>query len=56
MWRTVSDDTIPGYTFGEESVPESPIDPEEFDLLEETVMFTEEDEEYLRMAGEVLDG
>ncbi|WP_049969397.1 protoglobin domain-containing protein [Haladaptatus cibarius] len=49
-------DDIPGYTFGEESVPESPIDMPAFNRLKETVLFTEEDEEYLRMAGEVLDG
>lgn len=52
----MSNEDIPGYTVGEESVPDSPLDPEDFDLLKETVMFTEEDEEHLRLAGEVLDG
>jgi hypothetical protein len=52
----MSHDDIPGYTFGGESVPDSPIDREDFDLLKETVMFTEEDEEHLRLAGKVLDG
>jgi len=52
----MSDESIPGYTFGDPSVAESPIDEEEFELLQETVMFTEEDEKHLRMAGEVLDG
>ncbi len=52
----MSHEDIPGYTLGEESVPDSPIDREDFDLLKETVMFTEEDEGHLRLAGEVLDG
>jgi hypothetical protein len=52
----MSNEQIPGYTYGEESVPEAPIDMDEFDRLKQSVMFTEEDEEYLRMAGEVLDG
>ncbi|GAA0224508.1 protoglobin domain-containing protein [Haladaptatus pallidirubidus] len=49
-------DDISGYTFGEESVPVSPIDMPAFNRLKQTVLFTEEDEEHLRMAGEVLDG
>jgi hypothetical protein len=52
----MSQQDIPGYTYGEESVPESPVSAAEFDRLKQTVMFTEEDEEALRMAGEVLDG
>jgi hypothetical protein len=43
-------------SIGSESVPEAPISTEEFDHLKQTVMFTEEDEEYLQMAGDVLDG
>ena len=43
---------IPGYDYGR--VPEAPITEEELKLLKKTVMFTEEDEKYLRMAGEVL--
>lgn len=46
---------ISGYAFGNESVSEPPIDMEEFDRLKQSVMFTEEDEEYLQMAGEVLE-
>mgnify|MGYP000563184485 CR=1 FL=1 len=52
-WLMSSD--IPGYAYGDESLPEPPIDAEEFDRLKQAVMFTEEDEEYLRMAGEVLE-
>lgn len=44
---------IQGYTYGKVDV-KSQIDPEEFELLKETVMFTEDDEHYLKMAGEVL--
>lgn len=47
---------IPGYTFGEQSVPEAPIDMDEFEHLKQSVMFSEEDDRHLRMAGEVLDG
>jgi len=46
---------IPGYTFGTDEVAKSPITDEEFDLLKQTVTFTDEDARYLRMAGEVLD-
>lgn len=46
---------IPGYTFGTEESAKSPITDEEFDLLKQTVTFTDEDAEYLRMAGEVLE-
>ena len=52
----MTESDIPGYTYGEESIPEAPIDMEEFDRLQQTVMFTEEDEEYLQMAGDILNG
>lgn len=52
----MSDTEIPGYTYGEESVAESPLDVEEFEKLQQTVMWSEEDEEHLRMAGDVLEG
>jgi hypothetical protein len=45
---------IPGYTYGTTLVAQSPVSMEEFDLLKQTVLFTEEDVRYLRMAGEVL--
>lgn len=48
-------ETIPGYTFGDESIPEPPIDMEEFEQLKQSVMFDEDDEEYLQMAGDVLE-
>jgi len=46
---------IPGYTFGTKEAAKSPITDSEFDLLKQTVTFTDEDAQYLRMAGEVLD-
>jgi len=45
---------IPGYTFGTPTVPKAPITDDEFQLLKKTVMMTDEDVKYLRMAGEVL--
>lgn len=52
----MSDRDIPGYTYGEESVAESPVTMEEFERLQATVMWSEDDEEHLRMAGDVLEG
>ncbi|XVH32854.1 protoglobin domain-containing protein [Haloferacaceae archaeon DSL9] len=47
---------IPGYTYGEESIPEAPLSMDEFDRLKQSVMFTADDEAALREAGELLDG
>jgi hypothetical protein len=47
-------ESIPGYTYGTPSVAWSPLSTEDFQRLKQTVLFTEEDEKYLRMAGEVL--
>lgn len=41
-----------GYGFGQ--VTKSPVSLQDFELLKKTVLFTEEDEQYLRLAGEVL--
>lgn len=46
---------IPGYAYGDESIPEAPYDEEDLTKLEATVMFDEDDEEALREAGEVLE-
>jgi hypothetical protein len=43
---------IPGYDYGR--VGPSPLGLEELERLKQTVLFTEEDERYLRLAGEVL--
>lgn len=45
--------SIPGYDYGK-TASHSPINLEEFENLKKAVLFTEEDEKYLRMAGEVL--
>lgn len=44
---------IPGYDYG--NVPPSPLTLQDLDLLKQSVLFTEEDERYLRLAGDVLD-
>jgi hypothetical protein len=46
---------IPGYGFGAQATAGSPLSLEDLGLLEQTVLFTEEDEEYLRLAGDVLE-
>lgn len=45
---------IHGYTYGTPWVAKSPISIDEFENLKKAVLFTEEDERYLRQAGEVL--
>jgi hypothetical protein len=50
----MSNTHIPGYTYGAAAVPPSPVSLEEFELLKKSVLFTEEDQRYLRLAGEVL--
>lgn len=45
---------VPGYGYGTQAVASSPLTVEDLNLLRQTVLFTEEDERYLRMAGEVL--
>jgi hypothetical protein len=50
----MSNTHIPGYTYGTAAVPPSPVSLEEFELLKKSVLFTEEDQRYLRLAGEVL--
>jgi hypothetical protein len=45
---------VPGYGFGAQATAGSPLGLEDLDLLEQTVLFGAEDEEYLRLAGDVL--
>jgi len=45
---------IPGYTYGKTAVAPSPVSLTEFEKLQATVLFGEEDSRYLQMAGEVL--
>lgn len=46
--------TIPGYTYGGAEVPPSPVGMDDLRLLQATVLWSEADDRYLRMAGEVL--
>lgn len=46
---------IPGYTYGSHEVARSPISLKEFELLKNTVLWTDEDEKYIRMSREVLE-
>src|SRR5215207_9474407 len=46
---------VPGYGYGAQATARSPLDLEDLDLLKQTVLFTEKDEEYLRLAGDVLE-
>ncbi len=45
---------IPGYTYGTAEVARSPVTPEEFDKMKQSVLFGEEDERYLKMSYEVV--
>lgn len=47
--------TAPGYTYGTDGSARSPVGPEELDKLKASVLFTSDDEQALRLAGEVLE-
>ncbi|HXF62507.1 MAG TPA: protoglobin domain-containing protein [Caldilineaceae bacterium] len=46
---------LAGYRYGAPDLPRSPLSDEEFEQLKQTLLWTSEDERYLRLAGEVLD-
>lgn len=46
--------SIPGYTFGSETTPKSPVSLEDLARLEATVLWTDDDAAALRRAGEIL--
>ncbi|WP_017604985.1 protoglobin domain-containing protein [Nocardiopsis alkaliphila] len=46
---------IAGYAYGSDEAARSPVGPQELDRLKATVMFTEDDEQALRLAGDVLE-
>src|SRR5690606_39387868 len=52
--RVMTTATISGYSYGAPALPASPISLAELDLLKQTVLWTDDDERYLRMAGDVL--
>ncbi len=45
---------IPGYAYGSPQLADFPMSDEEFEQLKKTVLLTDEDIRYLRLAGEVL--
>lgn len=45
---------LPGYAFGTEDVAQSRVTVKDLEVLKVTAGFTDEDERYLRLAGEVL--
>ena len=47
-------DTISGYSYGEPDVVQSAVSVRDLDDLKRNAGFTEDDERYLRLAGEVL--
>ena len=51
----MSQQVIPGYNYGSSVVPHSPLSLEDFEHLKETVLFSNEDSQYLRMSYDVLE-
>jgi hypothetical protein len=49
-----SDQNIPGYTYGSNSVAKSPISLEEWETLKKSALFSEEDIVYLKLSYDVL--
>jgi Protoglobin len=45
---------VAGYTYGTNDVAHSPLTLDDLNLLKQTVLLTEDDGKYLRLAGEVL--
>jgi hypothetical protein len=52
--KTRVTENIPGYTYGQPGVAKSPVTTDDLKLLKQSVGLTDEDERYLRIAGEVL--
>jgi hypothetical protein len=46
--------SIAGYTFGRPEVARSPVTGDDVELLKATLLWSDDDDRYLRMAGEVL--
>jgi hypothetical protein len=51
----MSTTSIPGYTYGQPQLPRSPITLDELELLKQTLLFQEEDVQYLRRSGKILE-
>lgn len=48
-------DAIAGYSYGAPDAASSPVGVDELELLRESVLFSDDDEQALRLAGEVLE-
>jgi hypothetical protein len=46
--------TAPGYSYDTDNLPRSPVTESDLQLLEATLLWTDDDERYLRLAGDVL--
>jgi hypothetical protein len=46
--------SIPGYAFGARELARSPVSAHDVDLLKATLLWSDDDDRYLRIAGEVL--
>jgi hypothetical protein len=46
--------TIPGYSYGTSAVPRSPVTLADFELMKKSVLFGDEDIEYLRLSHDVV--
>ncbi len=47
--------SIPGYALGSDTLERSPISLEELELLKQSLLWSEDDDRYLRLSGEVLE-
>jgi len=50
----MSQTSIPGYTYGTSAVPRSPLSLEDFEQLKQSVLFSDEDSQSLRLSYDVL--
>lgn len=51
----MSNESISGYTYGTEEAAKSPLSLDDLEKLKKSVLFSDEDERYLKMAGDVLE-
>lgn len=47
-------DQVKGYDYGKMSLPQSPVTLQDLSLLKKTLLWSDDDDRYLKMAGEVL--
>ena len=47
-------DAVPGYRYGDRTLPRSPVSLQDLELLQRALLFTDEDVKYLRRAGTIL--